>query len=303
MADAATRLRCGSSAIVRRCARDGDHRHLCSARGSCSQSVDGGVRKLQLCNNPGTAGRRRHARCRWYWPGCGSSGLAPRHDLDHLPPHSYCPRSFPWRRIAPASRRPRNVIHGEWTEVRVTADCHRSASKVAGVPAGPGGERMTAVYARKEPAGCLSSPSAGSHCLNGLPVHRSIVVAGRRGQANGGEPAVRIGNKTEWPAVMAASRSRRGGRHLIPSRVLIKGHTGTLRARAGYCPEVATPACRSRVRAAFRPARPVPACRQAARPTPLRGMPPRRLQQHRRDTPGCVRLVADGLWSSVRCTT
>ena len=30
----------------------------------------------------------------------------------------------------------------------------------------------------------------------------------------------------------------------MPSRVLIKGHTGTLRARAGYCPEVATPACR-----------------------------------------------------------
>ena len=154
----------------------------------------------------------------------------------------------------------------------------------------------------EEPAGCLSSPSAGSHCLNGLPVHRSI-VAGRRGQANGGEPAVRIGNKTEWPAFMAASRSRRGGRHLIPSWVLIKGHTGTLRARAGYCPEVATPACRSRVRASFRSARPVPACRQAARPTPLRGMPPRRLQQHRRDRPGCVRLVADRLWSSVRCTT
>jgi hypothetical protein len=155
----------------------------------------------------------------------------------------------------------------------------------------------------EEPAGCVGLPSAGSHCLNGLPVHRSIGVAGRRGQANGGEPAVRIGNKTEWPAFMAASRSRRDGRHLIPSRVLIKGHTGTLRARAGYCQDVATPACRSRMRAAFRPARPVPACRQAARPTPLRGMPPRRLRQNCRDTPGCVRLVADGLWSSVRCTT
>ena len=106
----------------------------------------------------------------------------------------------------------------------------------------------------ERPARSVSSPSAGSHCLNGLPVHRSIVVAGRRGQANGGEPAVRIGYKTEWPAVMAASRSRRGGRHHIPSRVLIKGHTGTLRARAGYGPDVATPACRSRVRAAFRPA-------------------------------------------------
>jgi len=44
---------------------------------------------------------------------------------------------------------------------------------------------------------------------------------------------------------MAASRSRRGGRHLIPSRVIIKGHTGTLRARAGYSREAATPACRS----------------------------------------------------------
>ena len=233
----------------------------------------------------------------------GSFGVAPRHDLDNLtPPHSYCLRWFPWRRIAPASHQPRNVIHGEWTDVRVTADCHRGGEQ--------GGRRLCRARRREddgglcteEPAGCLSSPSAGSHCLNGLPVHRSI-VAGRRGQANGGEPAVRIGNKTEWPAFMAASRSRRGGRHLIPSRVLIKGHTGTLRARAGYCPEVATPACRSRVRASFRSARPVPACRQAARPTPLRGMPPRRLQQHRRDRPGCVRLAADRLWSSVRCTT
>ena len=80
---------------------------------------------------------------------CGSSGLAPRHDFDHFAPHSYCPRSFPRRRIAPVSRRPRNVIPGEWTAVRVTADCHRGASKVAEVPAGPGGERKPASYARK----------------------------------------------------------------------------------------------------------------------------------------------------------
>ena len=206
------------------------------------------------------------------------------------PPHSYCPGPFPRRRIAPVSRRPRNVIPGGWTEVRVH---HRLPSQCEQ------GGRSPCRARRQEEAGDLraerrarsvSSPSAGSHCLNGLPVHRSIVVAGRRGQANGGEPAVRIGYKTQWPAVMAASRSRRGRRLLIPSR-----HTGTLRARAGYCPEVATPACRSRVRAAFRPARPVPARRQAARPTPLRGMPPRRLRQHRRDTPGCARLVADGL--------
>ena len=79
----------------------------------------------------------------------GSSGVAPRHDLDNFAPHSYCLRWFPWRRIAPASHQPRNVIPGEWTAVRVTADCHCSASKVAGVSAEPGGERMPAIYARK----------------------------------------------------------------------------------------------------------------------------------------------------------
>jgi hypothetical protein len=42
---------------------------------------------------------------------------------------------------------PRNVIPGEGTAVRVTAGCHRSASKVAGVPAGPDGERKPAIYA------------------------------------------------------------------------------------------------------------------------------------------------------------
>jgi hypothetical protein len=143
----------------------------------------------------------------------------------------------------------------------ITAGCHGNASKVAGVSAGPGGERMPAVYARKSLRVASACRVPEGHCLNGLPVHRSVAVTGRRGQANGGEPAVRIGHKTEWPAFMVASRSRRGGRHLIPSRVLIKGHTGTLRARAGYCPDVATPACRSRARAAFRPARPVPARR------------------------------------------
>jgi hypothetical protein len=241
----------------------------------------------------------------------GSSGVAPREALawhrattpTTSPPHSYCLRWFPWRRIAPASRRPRNVIPGEWTEVRVHRRLPSQCEQGGRSPCWARRQEEAGDLRAERPARSVSSPSAGSHCLNGLPVHRSIVVAGRRGQANGGEPVVRIGYKTQWPAVMAASRSRRGGRHLIPSRVLIKGHTGTLRARAGYCPEVATPACRSRVRAAFRPARPVPARRQAARPTPLRGMLSRRLRQHRRDTPGCARLVADGLWSSVRCTT
>lgn len=36
--------------------RDGNNRHLCKCpRGSYSQYVDGGVRKLQLCNSPGAA--------------------------------------------------------------------------------------------------------------------------------------------------------------------------------------------------------------------------------------------------------
>jgi hypothetical protein len=243
MADAATRLRCGSSAIVRRCAAVTTG--TCAAPGEVAHTL-----WTEVCashnrdNSPGTAGRRRHATRIGTGRAIGSSGRAPRHDLGHFAPHSYCPRSFPRRRIVPVSRRPRNVIPGEWAAVRVTAGCHGSASTVAGVPAGPGGERMPTVYARKSPRAASALPTAGSHCLNGLPVHRSIAVAGRRGQANGGEPAVRVGNKTQWPAFMAASRSRRGGRHLIPSRVFVKGHTGTLRARAGYCPEVATPACR-----------------------------------------------------------
>jgi hypothetical protein len=200
----------------------------------------------------------------------GSSGVASRHDLDNFAPARLLPRVVPWRGIAPgqpsATQRDTRLMDGSTRHRRLPLQreqgdrsfCRAKRRENAGG------------LCTEEPTGCVSLPSAGSHCLNGLPEHRSIAVAGRRGQANGGEPAVRIGNKTEWPAFMAASRSRRGGRHLMPSRVLIKGHTGTLRARAGHCPEVATPACRSRVRAAFRPTRPVPARRQAARPTPLR---------------------------------
>ena len=86
-------------------------------------------------------------------------------------------------------------------------------------------------------AGPVSPPTAGSHCLNRLPVHRSVLVAGRRGQAASGEPTIDIGYAPEWPTFMLATRSRRCGRHLIPSRVIIKRHRRTLRARAGYCPD------------------------------------------------------------------
>jgi hypothetical protein len=303
MADAAAdTASCGSYAIARH-VRDGDHRHLCSARGSCSQSVDGGVRKLQLCNNPGTARRKRHARCRSYRPGYGRfwRGTAPR--PRHLRPAQLLPQVVPVAQDRPgspsATQRDTRRMGGSARHRRLPWQREKGGRGLCRARRREDAGGLCA----EEPAGCLSLPSAGSHCLNGLPVHGSIAVAGRRGQANGGEPAVHISNKSERSAFAAASRSRRGGRHLIPSRVLIKGHTGTLRARAGYCPEVATPACRSHVRAAFRPARPVPACRQSARPTPLRGMPPRRLRQHCRDAPGCVRPLADGLWSSVRCTT
>jgi hypothetical protein len=139
---------------------------------------------------------------------------------------------------------PPNVIPGEWTAVRghdrLPSQCEHGGRSSCWAR-----RREEASDLRAEsPARSVSSPSAGSHCLNRLPVHRSIAVAGRRGQANGGEPAVRIGDKTEWPAFMVASRSRIGGRHLIWSRVIIKRHTGTLRAGAGYCPDVAMSACR-----------------------------------------------------------
>ena len=197
------------------------------------------MRKLQLCNNPGTACRRRHARCRSCWPCYGrlwrGTGPRPR----HLRPRTVTPsRWFPWRRTAPARHQPRNAIHGEWAAVRVTADCHGSANKVTGVSAGPGGERMPAIYARKSlrVASARRVPEAIARTVcqyTGVPP--SLGVRGRLMAAN---PLSALVNKTKWPAFMAASRSRQGGRHLIPSRVLIKGHTGTLRARAGHCPEV-----------------------------------------------------------------
>ena len=134
----------------------------------------------------------------------------------------------------------------------------------------PAGRRLSAVKCARamrredvgdlcaeEPAGSVRPRAAGSHRLNSLPVHRSVPVAWRRGQAASAEPAVHSGYPPEWPAFVLASRSRRRRR----SRVIIKGHIRTLRARAGYRPDVATPACRSRLREAFRQALPVAACR------------------------------------------
>jgi hypothetical protein len=109
--------------------------------------------------------------------------------------------------------------------VRVIADCHRSASKVTGVSAARRREDAGGLCT-EEPTGCVSLPSAGSHCLNGLPEHRSIAVAGRRGQANGGEPAVRSGNKTEWPAFMRLRGAAEAGATLYRRGSSSRGTTG-----------------------------------------------------------------------------
>jgi hypothetical protein len=123
-----------------------------------------------------------------------------------------------------------------------------------GVPAEPPGEDAGDLCG-EEPAGPVRPPAAGNHCLNRLPVHRSVFVAGFRGQggrqAAVSEPTVRIGYAPKRPAFLLASRSRLRGRHLIPWRVIVNGHSRTLRARAGYCPDVATPACRSRNAGSF----------------------------------------------------
>ena len=110
----------------------------------------------------------------------GSSGVAPRHELDNFGLARLPPQAVPWRRIAPAGHQPRNVIPGEWTEVRVTAGCHRSASKVAGVPTGPGGERKPASYARKGRAFCQLA-----ECRKPLPERSASTQEYRRRWAPG----------------------------------------------------------------------------------------------------------------------
>jgi hypothetical protein len=96
------------------------------------------------------------------------------------PPHSYCPGSFLRRRIAPASRRPRNVIPGEWTEARVTAGCHRSASKVAGVPAG-----QAARGSRRATRGKACAFCQLAECRKPLPERSASTQEYRRRWASG----------------------------------------------------------------------------------------------------------------------
>jgi hypothetical protein len=200
---------------------------------------------------PGTAARRRHPRCHACWSGFGGSGLLPGQTSTASLLYGYCLMS------SPAPDRPVSPGHAAHTCLWTARARDRPD---AGARTGPSLHRSTGredagdLWA-EEPAGPDRPPAAGSHCLNGLPVHRSVFVAARRGeggrQGAGGKRAVRLGNAPEWLAFMLASGSRRRGRHLTPSVVIMNGHTGTLAAKAGYCLDVATPACRSRSASSF----------------------------------------------------
>ncbi len=108
--------------------RDGDNKHLCNAWASYPQSVDEGVRKLQLCNSPGTAARMRHPRCHWYSPGYGRLWAA---NASRPPPlRPTAPASCgPWRGIAPISHRPRNACRPMDGTAPCTVRYHCSANK------------------------------------------------------------------------------------------------------------------------------------------------------------------------------
>jgi hypothetical protein len=114
-----TRLRCASSAIVRRCARDG-HPGTCAALGEVAHSL-----WTEVCasHNCATTPARPTGGVMSKAYGIGQPMEAPAwHRVTTStasPPARLLPRSFPRRRIVPVSRRPRNVIRREWTEVRV----------------------------------------------------------------------------------------------------------------------------------------------------------------------------------------
>ncbi len=83
-------------------------------------------------------------------------------------------------------------------------------------------------------------PPARSHCLNGLPVHRSVVFApcpGQDGrQAISREPSahIRYMPTLEWSALALAKRGCRRGQRLVSSRVMINEHAQKLWVKHGY---------------------------------------------------------------------
>ena len=207
-------------ATVRRRGETVINRHLCNAWASYPQSVDGGVRKLQLCNSPGMAARMRHPRCHSYSPGYGRLWAATASRPPPVRPALLLPH------VVPGAGSPRLATGHATHAVLWTAPLDATAARTKGARSLRRATRREDVgdLCAEDPAGPVSPPTAGSHCLNRLPVHRSVLVAGRRGQAASGEPAIDIGYAPEWPTFMLASRSRRCGRHLIPSRVIIKRH-------------------------------------------------------------------------------
>ena len=218
------------------------------------------VRHLQLCNNPGTAGRKRHARCHPYLA-MGSPGAARRHDLDGFAPgEATASCRFPGAGIAPVSRRPRNAISAIGA-LRGTAGFRCSANRVLAVSAEPVGGRTPAIYAWKNlrvpSARALPEAIARTVCQY-TGVSWSPGVAGRLPAANPLSAVVtrRSGRPSCWlggAAAAAATLYRRGSSsrgtpgHYAPGPVTSRRLP---RRRVG-------PA----VRAAVRPARPGPACR------------------------------------------
>jgi len=64
-------------------------------------------------------------------------------------------------------------------------------------------------------------PATGNHCLQGLPVHRSVLFAGCPGQGGRDVASREFPGRIfhapalEWPAFMLAQRTGRRGRQLI----------------------------------------------------------------------------------------
>ena len=157
---------------------------------------------------PARPARRCHPGCHPYSPGLGGSGLLPRHDLmpspvdtrllAHVVPGA---RSFRLATGLPnaisAYGRPMDGTAPGTAGSCASANQRRSESPPSH-PVKDAGDLWA-----EEPAGPVSPPAAGSHCLNRLPVHRSVLVAGRHRQAAGSEPTVHISYAPEWPGFPA----------------------------------------------------------------------------------------------------
>ena len=89
-------------------------------------------------------------------------------------------------------------------------------------------------------------PDARSHGLESLPVQRSVLLARSSGRDGRQAASRQLPVLIRYPPApdLPALRSRRRGQHLMPSRIIVNKHIRTLRAKAGYDPHCASPACR-----------------------------------------------------------